>query len=142
MKKQDLSKSKWRDNNRENIVLINKSYYAKNRPALLIKNKEKYKKRRAVINAVKVTVGCQNPQCEWSGQFLACDLDFHHLDKNQKEQSIAKLIGCSPSKIASEINRCTVLCAICHRRATYDNLDCCGLPTCKLSTEEIEKLNG
>ncbi|RKD93694.1 homing endonuclease associated repeat-containing protein [Halopiger aswanensis] len=50
----------------------------------------------------------------------AC-LDFHH-DRNTKEASVTRLVADNRPKerIRTEIERCTVLCANCHRKEHYD----------------------
>ncbi|MGQ3412767.1 homing endonuclease associated repeat-containing protein [Natrinema sp. LN54] len=50
----------------------------------------------------------------------AC-LDFHHLDAAEKEMAVGKLIafGYSKERIKSEIEKCIVLCANCHRKEHY-----------------------
>ena len=47
-------------------------------------------------------------------------IDFHH-DKSNKEIGISKMIaeGYSIQKILSEIKKCKVLCANCHRKIHY-----------------------
>ena len=44
-------------------------------------------------------------------------LDFHHVDKNSKEISIARIVyrGWSNERILQEIAKCEALCANCHR---------------------------
>ena len=42
-------------------------------------------------------------------------IDFHHLDPTQKDMMICSLRGCSFKKIKSEVDKCIMLCANCHR---------------------------
>jgi 5-methylcytosine-specific restriction endonuclease McrA len=48
-------------------------------------------------------------------------LDFHHVDKKKKKNSISKMVaqGLSVRKILSEIRKCVVLCSNCHRKQHY-----------------------
>lgn len=47
---------------------------------------------------------------------IAC-LDFHHIDPETKEYSVSQLLRTgSFSRAASEIEKCIVLCANCHRK--------------------------
>lgn len=42
-------------------------------------------------------------------------LDFHHVDPALKDRAVACLITFSKKRILLEIEKCTVLCANCHR---------------------------
>jgi hypothetical protein len=48
-------------------------------------------------------------------------LDFHHNNPLEKDIEVSTLIGtgCSKEKIFNEINKCSVLCANCHRDHHY-----------------------
>ena len=50
-------------------------------------------------------------------------LDFHHTDGTQKEHEISDLVysGSSLEKIKTEIDKCVVLCANCHRELHAGN---------------------
>lgn len=47
-------------------------------------------------------------------------LEFDHINKQKKSQSISNMVGCAYSweKILKEIEKCVVRCANCHRRRT------------------------
>lgn len=51
-------------------------------------------------------------------------LEFHHLDPQEKEFSIADFIsrGASLARIRREIGKCAVLCANCHRIEHYNGM--------------------
>lgn len=59
--------------------------------------------------------------CEVCGEPDPIVLDFDHIDPITKYKSIARLISGHPSweKVMSEIAKCRVICANCHRRHTY-----------------------
>lgn len=55
-------------------------------------------------------------KCEKCGDERYWVLDFHHTDPKNKDLEISKLIhGCNKEKILSEMKKCVVLCANCHR---------------------------
>ena len=51
----------------------------------------------------------------------AC-LDFHHRDDTEKEMTISKMIthGFSKSKLRTEMPKCDILCANCHRKEHHE----------------------
>jgi len=50
----------------------------------------------------------------------AC-LDFHHVDGDDKEMAVGKMItyGYGKDRLREEIEKCAVLCANCHRKEHY-----------------------
>ncbi len=60
--------------------------------------------------------------CELCGEAdLAC-LHFHHIDPKQKEFGV-RGAEISFKKLMNEINKCKVLCANCHAKVHYYNLN-------------------
>ncbi len=41
--------------------------------------------------------------------------DFHHLDSNEKENTIARIMGRKWENIVPELDKCVLLCSNCHR---------------------------
>ncbi len=69
-------------------------------------------KRAAIINDYKRALGCSG--CPERDPAV---LDFHHLDPATKLFTVAdRLHRLSLPQLLQEIERCTVLCANCHRR--------------------------
>lgn len=98
---------------------------------------QRYVKRRTALMAIKVFYGCQNPDCKWNGFLCEYQLDFHHT-KGVKRFNV----GCSSpniTKLAAEVRKCTVLCACCHREATWGGLDTSDFVTCDVDDELIPK---
>lgn len=63
-------------------------------------------------NAVKYKGG----QCEdCHGVFPSAVFEFHHLDPSEKEFNWTKMRLVSNSKLLSELDKCALLCANCHR---------------------------
>ncbi len=74
----------------------------------------RYWRQKKLVDAIAIHYGCQNHNCRWQGDFVPCQLDFHHLDKTTKTKVIGHLYNAKLSKIATEINKCVVLCRCCH----------------------------
>ena len=57
--------------------------------------------------------------CQICGESTTVCLDFHHIDKEKKDFSLAfvKSWGWGLDRIKKEISKCVVLCANCHRKA-------------------------
>ena len=63
----------------------------------------------------------KNLQCiNCSENHIAC-LDFHHINKNNKESSVSNMVGIGNSveTIMKEIEKCIVLCKNCHAKIHY-----------------------
>ena len=78
--------------------------------------KDKYQDKRQEIENYKASQCCA--KC---GDNRGYVLDFHHIDPNTKENTIARLVAGTYSleKVYNEINKCVVLCANCHREFHY-----------------------
>ena len=74
--------------------------------------------QRAWANELQRTRGGCN-RCDEKNP--AC-LDFHHVDEEEKEMAVGKMIsfGYSKDRIRNEIEKCIVLCANCHRKEHYN----------------------
>jgi hypothetical protein len=48
-----------------------------------------------------------------------CALDFHHIDSSQKEGNIADLIHSDWKLVKTELDKCILLCANCHREIHF-----------------------
>jgi len=72
------------------------------------------KRRKSIrkwFDEYKKTLKCErcpenNPIC----------LDFHHNDSTKKEYSISNMMSWSKESIMKEVEKCSVLCANCHRK--------------------------
>jgi hypothetical protein len=74
-------------------------------------HKETYPERHALIDAIKLEAGCAD--CGYNE--YACGLDFHHRDPATKTAPVSNLLKASIPRLMTEIAKCEVICAICHR---------------------------
>ncbi len=92
----------------------------------MVKDKRTYKDRREyLIKAVyarrkkvrAMAVEYKGGQCEKCGYDHCIDaLEFHHIDPTRKDFSISsKGYTRSWDKVKEELDKCTMLCANCHR---------------------------
>ena len=92
----------------------NKQYYQKNRNEEQIRTGKRKIEMRQWFREYKKVLSCQ--KC--GENYINC-LEFHHMDSKNKDFGISDSIwrmGYSRNKILSEIEKCTVLCANCHRK--------------------------
>ena len=90
-----------------------REWYSKNKKS----EKEHVKKRKLKIkNWFKEYKN--NLSCLKCGENHFATLEFHHQNRNKKEKNIGLMVndGFSKKKILSEIRKCNVLCANCHRK--------------------------
>jgi hypothetical protein len=80
-----------------------------------------HQRKQRVIQAAREFVWnyLLNHPCEICGEPDPRVLEFHHLHGNDKPISVMAGQGYSIESIQSEIKKCQVLCANCHRRVTY-----------------------
>lgn len=78
--------------------------------------KQWVKDRANFLRAVKLLGG----QCDCGESHIAA-LDFHHLDPNQKEFSVAVLLRSNDwGKITAELDKCQLKCSNCHRKSHFN----------------------
>lgn len=87
----------------------------KNNPKKLkyLKERQKiiYNKQKDLVRRYKKYCGCL--VC---GEKEPMVLDLHHLDPNKKDANPSALYAKSRKRLKSEIRKCVVLCANCHRK--------------------------
>lgn len=91
-----------------------KKYYATHRQEELDRVRKRKKQLRKWFNGYKQTLVCS--KC---GENHPACLEFHHLNEKTKSFRISEAIeqrGCSKDRIMSEISKCIVLCANCHKK--------------------------
>jgi hypothetical protein len=65
---------------------------------------------------------CANPNCPVHGDLPSCAMDFHHIV--EKENNISDLWYKSWAKIKIELDKCVLLCAVCHRLVHAGLIEC------------------
>ena len=79
--------------------------------------KERYHSKKEEIREVKKQLSCV--KCGYNKCVEA--LDFHHINPQEKESTVARMIANSYGieKAFEEMEKCVVLCANCHREFHY-----------------------
>lgn len=110
-------------------------WYYKNREYRMdVKDRRRRELRRWFTDLKRRKYSCS--QC---CEMHPATLDFHHPD--QKTRGVSQMVnhGYSRARIRMEIDRCTVLCANCHRREHYRGVDPTTLPKPSEIRESLEK---
>ncbi len=125
-----LAAKAYRDSHREDLREYRRNNKQNRNPDVTKKIIEKRQLRnRAFIDKVKSHYQCMNPECPLKGHKLAtyC-LDFHHI--GEKKFNLGSSGSRSLNLIVKEINKCTILCAVCHRMETWGELNTTNFPLC------------
>ena len=81
---------------------------------------------------VKTHYGCLNPGCPCMDSLPPYCLDFHHIDSKSFQLGNATR---SLQALIAEMNKCTILCAVCHRMETWGDLDASNFIKCNLDNK-------
>jgi hypothetical protein len=104
----EIKKAKHKDYSRE--------HYLRNQAEIKKKTAEKNAANKAEWDVFKRTLKCT--KCGFSH---TAALDFHHINPEEKENAVNRLISNkSFVKAYEEIKKCIVLCANCHRIHHYE----------------------
>lgn len=78
-------------------------------------------RRRAILNEIKMSAGCAD--CGYAKAPVA--LDFDHRDPSTKSFNVSAGVDASRpwAIILTEIEKCDVVCANCHRIRTFGVVD-------------------
>ena len=78
--------------------------------------KESYKNKKKTVSEIK-----KNLKCAKCGEEREYCLDFHHINPNEKENTIARMTSNNyrVDSVLNEIKKCIVLCSNCHREFHY-----------------------
>lgn len=93
-----------------------RKWYEKNKAKHITYVRNRDKKIKAWLKAYKESLKCE--KCEENHP--AC-LEFHHINPEEKKFSIARMKDyLSWKSLKTEIAKCRVLCANCHRKEHYE----------------------
>lgn len=106
------SRKKYYEENKEAYKAYNKKWYEENKEAKLEKGRYRIQRNR---DALKEYLGgkfkCKHCGFEYP---TSAPFDFHHIDPNDKEGNIGRLIQGSLEKLLREAAKCIFLCKTCH----------------------------
>ena len=103
--------------NKEIELEYKRKWYRQNQQKIISEVAERRKRLRNQILEYKSTLKCV--KCGES--HISC-LDFHHVDRGEKEICIAEAItnGWSIERIKKEIAKCIVVCRNCHAKIHWE----------------------
>lgn len=91
-------------------------HYANNKEYYIKKSSEYNNKTKDIFEEYK-----KKQVCEKCGDNRWYILEFHHKDPKQKESTISSMRrGHTLKSIMKEIEKCSILCANCHREEHYN----------------------
>jgi hypothetical protein len=100
---------KWRNENIERDRERAKKWYNENTER--VKEREK-NNREALKQYIGGTYKCKHCGFEHP---TSAPFDFHHINPDEKEGEIGRLVHGSLEKLLREVDKCVLLCATCHR---------------------------
>jgi len=117
-----------------------KKSYNKNRDKILGKmiksGRKKVIKIQRIVQQIKARYGCY-----FCGEKNYVCLDMHHLERQTKEKNISGYIATkSVLRLLEELDKCICVCANCHRKIQYDNLDTSNVHPIVITEEEKQSL--
>jgi len=113
--RENIRSKQYHHTHKEKRNLYSKQYNQKNRERLKICSKKRqtnYKTSWLIILKSKNMLECK--RCHYKKCKAA--IDYHHIDPNQKEEYIGRLMDYSPKeKYIKELDKVIPLCSNCHR---------------------------
>jgi len=108
--------SRWYEENKDRLLIEQRKRWQED-PEFRQRKKVYLRAKRVELmeftNSIKADVGCL-----YCGEKEPSCLDFHHVDREDKSAGVSRLVSgcCSVDRIFSEIEKCVVACANCHRK--------------------------
>ncbi len=110
MEKSSESSRRYYHNNKESCAARAKAWREANKEYVL--SKQKLDKRNRKLWAIEFLGGKCN-KCQ--GEFHPSIYEFHHIDPTTKDRDPSKMLQLSLKKLTTELEKCELLCANCHR---------------------------
>ncbi len=114
---------RWRERNLDKCRASQKAWNARNPDKIREFRKRHapgtFKRRRAIIDEIKLAAGCK--MCGYNK--CAAALEFDHRDPLTKSFAVGAGILKSMKRLLDEIKKCDVLCANCHREKSVRDAD-------------------
>ncbi len=114
-KDKEKQKQYYRDN--KEIIILKHIQYRKDH-RVEVNNRQKLYRKEIKQRCVDY-LGGKCKECGYNECLAA--LDFHHIDPNTKEFSIAQIRTNTWETIKEELDKCIVLCANHHRKLHWDD---------------------
>ena len=92
-------------------------YYLKNREKAIERQMQRYKELSSIFNEWK-----KGLKCSVCGETDHNCLDFHHVMPEEKELNIPRAVARGSKTVISELKKCVVVCANCHRKVHAYNI--------------------
>jgi UV DNA damage repair endonuclease len=89
-------------------------WYHQNKKRLNPSIKKRRTDNRDLIDAYKEELGCTCSLCGIIDHPIG--FDFHHINHEEKEYTVSKMTGYKWERIKKEIDKCIMICAVCHRK--------------------------
>lgn len=103
--------------NKEKAKQYRATYYRKNKLKVLAHNLVRKRRNIELVRSLKNNTPC----FDCGVQYPYYVMDFDHREPKEKKAIISKLVqGWSIQSLQSEINKCDIVCANCHRKRTFD----------------------
>jgi hypothetical protein len=71
----------------------------------------RFEQHKAILDELKSTTPC----LDCGGYFKPCQMDFDHTGVEAKVSNVARLVGGPTNVLVSELRKCHLVCANCHR---------------------------
>lgn len=92
-------------------------HYKKNKSQYLERNRKNRDLIKLYYYEQKLNCKCAKCGVEYPNEPYL--FDFDHLEDFEKKDSVSQLLSYSINIVKKEIDKCQLLCVICHRRKTY-----------------------
>lgn len=97
-----------------------KSHFARNRDYYRRKQAQRRKETRGRLMEI-IADNKKKPCVDCGRQFIPCAMDYDHV-RGKKLFDVGRVsgTGISEAKLMAEIDKCEVVCAVCHRIRTHE----------------------